>query len=383
MSSPGAEIITIGTELLLGTIVDTNTSVIAGALRKSGVSLYRTATVGDNPERIAQAVRESLSRVQAVITTGGLGPTIDDPTREAIAKAFGVTTRFEPALWEQIQERFAGFGRVPGENNRRQAFLPVGAVPIENPVGTAPAFYFETPDAVVISLPGVPSEMAYLLEHAVVPYLKTRFHMDEVLEALTIRTAGLGESTIDERIQQLETLTNPTVGVSAHPGRVDIRITARAESSEAARQQLEDVGEQVRGLLGEAIYGEDADTLEEALLSKIEARGWRLATVEAGTQAELARGLSEAGGAFVGGRVLPVSATSDEVQAALEAFIGETGAEAGLGLHVWAGPQAHVTTRIVIIEGQVDRHEREVQGPAVNVVERSVSLALDHLRRRF
>lgn len=383
MSSPGAEIITIGTELLLGTIVDTNTSVIAGALRQSGVSLYRTATVGDNPERIAQAVRESLSRVQAVVTTGGLGPTIDDPTREAIAKAFGVTTRFEPALWAQIQERFAGFGRVPGENNRRQAYLPVGAVPIENPVGTAPAFYFETPDAVVISLPGVPSEMSYLLEHAVVPYLKTRFHIEEVLEALTIRTAGLGESTIDERIQQLETLANPTVGVSAHPGRVDIRITARATSSEAARRQLEQVGDQVRGLLGDAIYGENNDTLEGALLVKLEGRSWRMVSVEAGTQAELARGLAPAGTAFVGGHVLPASASPDDVRATLEGFAKESGAEVGLGLHVLAKPAGHVVTHFAMLEGEVEHHEREYRAPSVNVVERSVSLAIDHLRRRL
>jgi len=141
-----AEIITIGTELLLGEIVDTNTSYIAQALRKIGLDLYRTSTVGDNAERIAQVVSESIGRAQVVITTGGLGPTVDDATREGIALAFGVPTEFRPELWEQIEERFARFGHIPTENNRRQAYLPKGAKAIENPIGTAPGFIVDTRD---------------------------------------------------------------------------------------------------------------------------------------------------------------------------------------------------------------------------------------------
>src|SRR5210317_331623 len=150
---PTAEIITIGTELLLGETIDTNTRYIARALRDEGVDLYRTSTIGDNPERIAEIVREGLQRAEIIITTGGLGPTVDDPTREAVALAMDVKTEFKPELWEQIQERFQRHGRTPTENNKRQAYIPEGAVPIENSVGTAPAFIGETKKHAIISLP--------------------------------------------------------------------------------------------------------------------------------------------------------------------------------------------------------------------------------------
>ena len=142
---PTAEIITIGTELLLGETVDTNTRHIAQALRGLGVDLYRTQTVGDNAGRIAEAVGAALQRADIVITTGGLGPTVDDPTRQAIADAAGVTLEFHPELWEQIVARIARYGRTPTENQKRQAYIPQGGMVIENPVGTAPAFIVETP----------------------------------------------------------------------------------------------------------------------------------------------------------------------------------------------------------------------------------------------
>src|SRR5512135_2170348 len=137
---PAAEIIAIGTELLLGEIQDTNTRYLARLLRDYGVDLYRTTIVGDNVDRIAHAIRESLSRCQIIITTGGLGPTVDDPTRQAVAMAAGTELEFQPQLWDQIQDRFERFGRNPTENNRRQAYIPRGAIAMENPVGTAPAF---------------------------------------------------------------------------------------------------------------------------------------------------------------------------------------------------------------------------------------------------
>ena len=135
-----AEIITIGTELLLGEIDDTNATYIARELRDVGIDLYRKTTVGDNARRIAQTIQEALQRTDIIITTGGLGPTVDDPTREAVALAVGVETEFRPELWEQIQNRFQRFGRKPTENNKRQAYVPKGAIPVENPVGTAPSF---------------------------------------------------------------------------------------------------------------------------------------------------------------------------------------------------------------------------------------------------
>src|SRR4030042_1088400 len=165
---PSAEIITIGTELLLGEIVDTKSRYLARWLRDAGIDLYRKTTVGDNVKRIAFAIQQALERCDIVITTGGLGPTVDDPTREAVALAAGVKSEYHSELWEQIEARFERFGRTPTENNRRQAFIPKGAIPIENPVGTAPIFFLEHQSHVIISLPGVPREMEYLLKHEVI-----------------------------------------------------------------------------------------------------------------------------------------------------------------------------------------------------------------------
>src|SRR4030066_1722983 len=159
---PSAEIITIGTELLLGEIVDTNSHFIARCLRDAGIDLYRKTTVGDNVKRIAFAIQQALERCDIVITSGGLGPTVDDPTRDAVALAVGMTSEYHPELWEQIKARFLRYGRVPTENNRRQAYIPKGAIAIENPVGTAPIFIVELGNQVIISLPGVPREMETL-----------------------------------------------------------------------------------------------------------------------------------------------------------------------------------------------------------------------------
>ncbi len=151
------------------------------SLRDAGIDLFRITTVGDNTKRIAQAIQESLERCDIVLTTGGLGPTIDDPTRDAVALALGVKSEFHPELWEQIKSRFRKLDRIPTENNRRQAFIPEGAMAIENPVGTAPIFIMQMNSQAVIALPGVPREMSFLMEHKVLPYLRQHFHLHEVI----------------------------------------------------------------------------------------------------------------------------------------------------------------------------------------------------------
>ena len=160
---PSAEIITIGTEILLGEIVDTNTRFLSLKLREQGIDLYRQTTVGDNIQRIAQAIQSSLPITDVIITTGGLGPTIDDPTRLAVAAALEIETEFRADLWEQIKERHLRFGRTPTENNKRQAYVPQGAIAVENQVGTAPAFISETETCAIIALPGVPREMEHIM----------------------------------------------------------------------------------------------------------------------------------------------------------------------------------------------------------------------------
>ncbi len=276
---PSAEIITIGTEILLGEIVDTNARHLARQLRDAGVDLYRKTTVGDNATRIAQAIQQALERCDIILTTGGLGPTVDDPTREAIALAVGVSTEFKPELWDQIQARFQRFGRTPTENNRRQAFIPQGAIAIENPVGTAPSFIVEEGNHAIIALPGVPREMEYLLENAVLPYLKQRYQLSGIIKARVLHTAGAGESLIDDLIGDLERLNNPTVGLAAHSGQVDVRITAKANSKSEADALIREVELEIRKRLGEWIYGADQETLEEVAFRALARRGWSLAVI--------------------------------------------------------------------------------------------------------
>ena len=202
--------------------------------------------IGDNTERIAQVIREAMQRCQIIITTGGLGPTVDDPTRAAVALALDVDTEFRPELWEQIQARFQRYGRAPSENNRRQAWIPAGAIPVENPVGTAPSFICETINACIISLPGVPREMEYLTQNVVIPYLRERFQLTGTIKARVLHVAGVGESQVDEWIGDLETNPNPTVGLLAHPGQVDVRITAKANSMAEADRMIAEMEARVR-----------------------------------------------------------------------------------------------------------------------------------------
>ena len=286
-----AEIITIGTEILLGEIVDTNTRYLARNLRGLGVDLYRTITIGDNEERIASAIRESMERADIVITTGGLGPTIDDPTREAVAKAVGVETEFREDLWQQVVATIARYGRTPSENQKRQAYVPKGALGIANPVGTAPCFIVETPRNAVISLPGVPNEMEHVLHESIIPYLQKRFNLNEVIKVRVLHCSGLGEGMIDEKIADLEMLSNPTVGLAAHTGVVDVRIAAKAKSESEANAMIAEIESQVRERLGTVVFGADEDKLEEVVLDMIAHRGLTLTAIESGLDGLLARTL--------------------------------------------------------------------------------------------
>jgi len=376
-----AEIIAIGTELLLGEIQDTNTQRIARALRSIGLDVFRSTVVGDNLERIAAALRESLGRAQAVITCGGLGPTVDDPTRSAVAAALERPLEFRQELWGQIQERFGRFGRRAGENNRRQAYLPTGAVAVENRVGTAPAFYVEVGSAILISLPGVPAELEILLEESVLPLLKSRLRLEEVIVTRILRTAGVGESILDDRIHDLERLSNPTVGLAAHPGRVDIRLTSKAPSRAEAEQALADLQAELQERLGQDLYGIDGQTLEEVVGDRLNDRGWRVATVESGTAGALAAALASVGDAFVGGMVLP--GLSDPGEDRLRQWQQRCGADLGIQLSLeQEGAKHRMRSRIAAPAGEASL-ERSYGGPLPNAPQWAVSLVLDHLRRNL
>ncbi len=331
-ASPKAEIIAIGTEILLGEIQDSNSRFIARALRDLGIDLYWTSTVGDNAARIAQAVQLALTRSQVVITTGGLGPTIDDATREGIAGALGVALEFRPELWEQVLERYRNYGRVPTENNRRQALVPEGALAVRNPVGTAPAFIVESGRAAVIALPGVPREMEYLLQNVVLGNLRERYDLREAITIRVLHTAGAGESQIDERLSDLETLSNPTVGLAAHTGQVDVRIAAKAATAEQALKLIEPVEAEVRSRLGEWVYGADEDTLESVALAQLRARGLKLVVVESGLGCALVHRLVRLPDTFLQGQILPEGLPAAGLLERTRSLLEEHAAQVGLGV---------------------------------------------------
>ncbi|MCC6800198.1 MAG: CinA family nicotinamide mononucleotide deamidase-related protein [Anaerolineae bacterium] len=280
------EVLSIGTELLLGEIVDTNSAYIARQLRDIGVNIFYLTTVGDNLERIAAAIRSSLLRADVVLTTGGLGPTVDDMTRQAVAQATGRALEFSPELLEQIAERFRQLGSQMSENNRVQAYIPAGSIPVHNRLGTAPCFIVETDGGTVISLPGVPREMKDILATTVIPYLRERMGGRGTIKALVLRTAGIGESQIDARIADLMTWTNPTVGLAAHTGQTDIRITARADTEVEADRMIAEAEQIVRERVGEYIYGTDKQPLEEVFLALLRDKGWKLAVSYTGPEGD-------------------------------------------------------------------------------------------------
>lgn len=277
-----AEIISIGTEILLGEITDTNSVHIARCLRDIGINLYFMTSVGDNEQRITDAIRIALGRAQVVITSGGLGPTVDDMTRQGVATATGRELIFHQELLDKIAERFTGFRAAMTENNRRQAYLPEDAILIENAVGTAPCFIVEHEGKQIISLPGVPREMKFLMAEHVIPFLRKRYQLG-LIKAHILRTAGIGESALDDLIGvDLLEASNPTVGLAAHSGVVDVRITAKADTVEEADEMIATVEAKLRERIGDYIFGTNKETIEDALMSRMRALGATLALCEAG-----------------------------------------------------------------------------------------------------
>jgi len=369
---PSAEIITIGTEILLGEIVDTNTRYIARTLRGMGVDIYRTVTIGDNVERIADAIRHSMERAEIVITTGGLGPTVDDPTREAVARAAGLELEFREDLWEQVVAIISRYGRKPSENQRQQAYVPAGALAIPNPVGTAPCFIVETQRNAVVSLPGVPNEMEHILHESIIPYLQKRFDLNEIIKIRVLHCAGLGEGMIDEKIADLERLSNPTVGLAAHTGVVDIRIAVKAANEAEADEMIANIENQIRDRLGNIVFGADEDRLESVTLNEVAKRGWTLVGIESGLDGLLARKIPHT--------VSLPGLASDSLMAALRAARADSNADAALGVAMYLEERA-AEMALITPKGE-KTHRITYGGPPRSLARWSVNLALDWLRRR-
>ncbi len=379
------EIVTIGTELLLGEIHDTNSRFIARSLRDIGVDLYRLTTVGDNQQRITATLLEALIRSDIVITTGGLGPTVDDPTRQAVANVFNVSLVYKEELWQEIVDRFAHYNRTPTENNRRQAYIPGNSIAISNPVGTAPAFYVELGGKTLISLPGVPREMEYLMNNFVVNYLKQRYDLrDEIILPWVIHTVSKGESAIDEIIGEMESLSNPTVGLLAKPGQTDIRVTAKAQSAAEAETMMEPVLQEIREKLKDFIYGENETTLEQAVAELLNQSHTRLSIIESGTNGEIFGKLKThiPEGQITGDNV-DIVFSGETLNLLLHEYQAQKNADMVLGV-ILSSENSDPHVRIALLSnGQVTEVNRLYGGPSGDALTWATNYALDMIRWTF
>lgn len=295
----------VGTELLLGQIVNGNAADIGMRLAEVGLDHYRQVVVGDNLERVTAAIREGVSRADALIVTGGLGPTQDDITREALCAAAGVPMAFDSAFADHLREYWSRrrSGEMPA-SNLRQAEHPAGAVLLDNPRGTAPGLRLRVGDCWVFALPGVPQEMLPMLETDVIPFLVREAGGPGVILNRLIRCWGETESAIGERLSDLfEGSANPTVAFLASAGEIKVRLTARAGSRDEARALLDPVDAEIRRRLGRVVFAVDDETVERLILRLCRERGWTLATAESATGGMIAQRITSTPGAsqaFVG-----------------------------------------------------------------------------------
>ncbi|MFI5278108.1 MAG: competence/damage-inducible protein A, partial [Ktedonobacterales bacterium] len=300
-----AEILSIGTELLLGHITDTNATYLARQLSALGIDLFFVSQVGDNLERLTETLARARGRADVVITTGGLGPTEDDITREAICAALGETPYVDAALEAELRAFFAERKTVMPERNVKQAWLIPSATALPNPRGTAPGWWTERDGVIIISMPGVPSEMTRMWEHEAMPRLRPS--TGGLLFTRILRVTGLGESTVEERLGALTHSGNPTIATYAKQDAVDVRITAKATSEAEARALVDALDARAREALGKrAVFGVDADTLPSVVLKLLEQRGETLGLMESCTGGLLASMLTDVPGssvAFRGGIV--------------------------------------------------------------------------------
>jgi nicotinamide-nucleotide amidase len=293
------EVIAVGTELLLGQVVNSNAAFIGRLLAESGLDAHFQVVVGDNVGRIASAITAALARADAVLLTGGIGPTQDDLTREAICAATGRRMLFSDAYAAELGDLWAASGRVMPYNNLRQAEHPEGAELLANPKGSAPGLSLLVDGRLIFAVPGVPAEMEQMVAQHVMPRLRAAAGVEEVLVSRVIRTWGLSESRVAELLDELYgATTNPSLAFLASAGEIRIRLSAKAASEAAARVLIAPLEGEVRVRLGSTVFGADDDTIEAVLLHLLEERGWSLATAESAT------------GGMVGARITGVPGAS-------------------------------------------------------------------------
>lgn len=322
------ELIAIGTELLLGSIVNSDAQMLSQELSKLGLNVHYHSVVGDNPARLRQVVEHAKSRADILITTGGLGPTCDDLTKTVLAAAFGKKLVRDARSEERIRAYFARLNRDMTENNLAQALLPEGCVIFDNDWGTAPGCAFEVDGVHAIMLPGPPSECLPMFRAHAVPYLRRL--SEGVIVSHSLRVFGMGESAVESLLRErMNALRNPTLAPYAKPGEVELRITAKADTAAQAETLIAPVEEEVRTLLGPLIYGKDVPSQEVALLPLLAQRGVTLGCAESCTGGLFAKRITDIPGAsqvFRGGVVSYTNAVKEHLLGVSPALLEEYGA---------------------------------------------------------
>ena len=325
----GTEIITVGTELLLGQIVDTNASWIAARLAEAGIDVYYKTTVGDNPGRIEAALRQAFTRADVIIMTGGLGPTEDDLTRDVVATVLRRPLHLDPDVLARIERRFAHRKIGMPENNRKQAMVPEGAEVLVNPHGTAPGLFLRKNGRCVICMPGVPAEMKPMLTDEVIPRIREAFGIQGRIVSRVLKVCGISESRVDEAIgDYFRTMRNPTIGVLAHAGEIHIRLTCKGDDPVEIARMLDGLEGKIRERLGGLIFGRDEERLEALVGRLLRERGATLAVAESCTGGLIASRVTDIAGSsdyFERGMVVYSRVAKQQLLGVPQALIEESG----------------------------------------------------------
>lgn len=407
-----AEVLSIGTELLLGQIVDTDAAYLARQLSLLGINVYHRSTVGDNVERGIAALKQALSRADIVFCIGGLGPTLDDLTRQLIAEAYGVALVRDPAIVAHLTDFFARRGVAMRESNLLQADVPVGGVPLDNPNGTAPGLWVEAGGKLVVALPGPPNEFEPMVDAQVLPRLRERLGATrQVIRSRSLRIVGVGESEAEAQLKDLVLGSDPTVAPYAKLAEVHFRVTSRAATEADADAKIAPVVEEIYRRLGASVYAEGDTSLEAATVDLLRAKGKTVATAESCTGGLLAGRITAVAGSsevFGTGVVtysndtkrhllqIPqallssVGAVSPEVASAMASRVRElAGSDFGIGITGIAGPGGGTDEKPVGLvyiglatpDGAVVSTRHLFGGSRADVRFRSTQVALDRLRR--
>lgn len=341
MKIKNAEILCVGTELLLGEVINTNAAYLGRKLARLGISVYHTSVVGDNPNRLDKAVKTALSRADLLILSGGLGPTADDLTKETVAKALGLPLVRDEKILKEIEDFFNFLGRPMAPNNKKQADIPKGAIALPNPIGTAPGIFIETDKNVVVLLPGPPFELKPMFENHVFPRLRKM--SDKILVSHNIHIMGMGESDVEMHLFDLMTKSeNPTLAPYAKEGEMRLRVGALANSEEEGEKMCQAIIEQVKNSpVGKYVYALDAETVEKLVISTLKEKSLTISVAESCTGGYLGKRLTDISGAssvFMGGFItysneskIKLLGVKEETLAQFSAVSEQTAVEMAVG----------------------------------------------------